>query len=139
VHAARVIHRDLKPENLFVTQSGAVKILDFGIALIKAEPGEAETPRATGKGLEIFGTPDYMAPEQSSPGRADERSDIYALGSVLYEMLTGRLPFAAKGVALLLEAKAQGNPESVRQAAPERHIRESVDELCIRALARHPS
>ena len=92
---------------------------------MKGAKSDGDTPRPSRTGVEIFGTPDYMAPEQTSLGRADERSDVYAMGSVLYELLTGRLPFMAKGVALLLEAKAHGNPESPRQVAPERKIPEA--------------
>ncbi|MFO0616475.1 MAG: protein kinase [Polyangiaceae bacterium] len=137
VHAAGVVHRDIKPSNIFVETHGGVRLLDFGIALMPKGEGDAEPSKTNG--VEIFGTPDYMAPEQAARGKADERSDIYAMGSVLYELLTGKLPFHGRGVALLLEAKAQGNPPTLREAAPERNIPSRVDELCMRALARHPS
>lgn len=140
LHALGVIHRDIKPENLMLTASGELKILDFGIALVRSEDmSDLDTPAPAKSGVEIFGTPEYMAPEQVSLRKADERSDLYSLGSVLYELLTGRLPFGQTSVALLLEAKAQGNPESPRQRAQSRDIPSSVDELCMRALARHPS
>ena len=140
VHAAGVVHRDIKPENLLVTPEGDIKILDFGIALVRSpDMSDLDTPPPQKPGLEIFGTPEYMAPEQVCLRKADERSDIYAVGSVLYELLTGRLPFVETGVAQLLEAKAQGNPESPRRRVESRGIPESVDEICMRALARHPS
>ena len=87
LHAHGVVHRDIKPENVLVTADGQVKILDFGIAL------DESARRLTWAGLSsTVGTPDYMAPEQIGGRRGDERTDVYALGTMLYEMLTGDLP-----------------------------------------------
>ena len=89
MHGQGVVHRDLKPENALVTADGKVKLMDFGIAL------DESARRLTWSGLSTtIGTPDYMAPEQVSGRHGDARTDVYALGTMLYEMLTGNLPFA---------------------------------------------
>ncbi|WP_438010281.1 serine/threonine-protein kinase [Sorangium sp. So ce321] len=158
-HAEGLVHRDVKPENLFLTRpSGAaassslseagLKLLDFGLAKCLSEDrGEADgVADATGAGegparaaIAIVGTPEYMAPEQAASGRIDGRADLYALGCVLYEMLTGRLPFVEPSLVALLDAKIKGSPERLRERAPARQIPSFVDELVMRALARHPS
>jgi serine/threonine protein kinase len=98
-HSRGVIHRDLKPENIFLTSDGAVKILDFGLALQRLdgsdESGESPTIAHSSAGT-VLGTFGYMSPEQVTGGRVDGRSDIFALGCVLYEMLTGRRLFAGR-------------------------------------------
>ncbi|WP_437681309.1 serine/threonine-protein kinase [Sorangium sp. So ce131] len=158
-HAEGLVHRDIKPENLFLTRpSGAagvpaladagLKLLDFGLAKHLAddrgEAGGAADATGAGEGparaaLAIVGTPEYMAPEQAASGRIDARADLYALGCVLYEMLTGRLPFVEPSLVALLDAKIKGSPERLRERAPARQIPPFVDELVMRALARHPS
>ncbi|XXX81122.1 serine/threonine-protein kinase [Sorangium sp. So ce134] len=158
-HAEGLVHRDIKPENLFLTRpSGAegspsiaeagVKLLDFGLAKCLSEDrGEGDgVADATGAGegparaaVAIVGTPEYMAPEQAASGRIDGRADLYALGCVLYEMLTGRLPFVEPSLVALLDAKIKGSPERLRERAPARQIPPFIDELVMRALARHPS
>ena len=90
MHGQGVVHRDLKPENALITADGKVKLMDFGIAL------DQSARRLTWSGLSTtIGTPDYMAPEQVSGRHGDVRTDIYALGTMLFEMVTGNLPFAA--------------------------------------------
>lgn len=88
-HALSIRHRDLKPTNLMLCPDGSVKVLDFGLAVL----GDADVAHFTRHG-QILGTPAYMAPEQIEQGVADARSDLYALGCVLHEMLTGRQLFA---------------------------------------------
>jgi serine/threonine protein kinase len=140
-HGRQVVHRDIKPENLFVGADDHVKLIDFGLA----RTGESEDARAdeAAEGdlgaLTLFGTPEYMAPEQVSGGQVDHRADIYALGSVLYEMLSGRLPFADDSAVKQLDAKLRGSPEPVHERAPQRGIPRAVSRLVSRALARHPS
>ena len=89
-HHAGVVHRDLKPQNLFLTTDGDLKLLDFGVAMALADTGDGERKQ---KGFAVFGTPEYMAPEQVAGETVDARCDIYALGCVLYELVTGTRPF----------------------------------------------
>jgi serine/threonine-protein kinase len=132
-HAHGIVHRDINPENVFVTDRREVKLIDFGLAKSADEVADHELD---GSGpLTLFGTPEYMAPEQVAGGRVDQRADLYALGSVLYELLSGRLPFAGKSDAELLDNKLRGNPETLVLDAMPR----SVARVVVRALARHPS
>jgi serine/threonine-protein kinase len=143
-HEAGIVHRDIKPANLFLTRAGEVKLLDFGLAIgadeiAEREQGDAAAEGSKLAGLTLFGTPEYMAPEQAASGRVDARADLYALGCVLYEMLTGRLPFARPSSVAILDAKIKGSPERPRDRAPTRGIPVAIDELTMRAIARHPS
>jgi eukaryotic-like serine/threonine-protein kinase len=105
MHAHGVVHRDIKPENIIVTALGEVKIIDFGIATAEA------ARRLTWAGLShALGTPDYMAPEQIRGRRGDARTDVYALGTMLYEMLTGNLPYVSPNSVALLRSKLNEPP-----------------------------
>jgi len=116
---------------LFLSADGELKLLDFGVA--KA----AFNVESDGEGLSIVGTPEYMAPEQAR-GDADQRSDIYALGVVLFELLSGHLPHEADSPVLLLDAKFRKEPESLRKLVPERGIPKMVDAAVSRALSTEP-
>jgi serine/threonine-protein kinase len=130
-HAHGVIHRDIKPENLLLT-GGHTMVADFGVALALGD----EAQHLTGTGLAV-GTPAYMSPEQAIGSPADARSDIYALGCVLYEMIAGEPPYAGRTPALAL-ARAMIEPlrplRSVRETVPQ-----SLDDVVATALARAPA
>ena len=130
-HSEGIVHRDIKPSNILITQSGEPMLSDFGIA--KIIEGE-KTSELTGTGAGI-GTPDYMAPEQGM-GQADERADIYALGVVLYQMVTGHIPFHADTpMAVLLKKNTEPLPR------PTQYVRDlpgGVENVLVKALARDP-
>ncbi len=132
VHLAGVVHRDLKPGNLLIEPSGRVRLVDFGISRLL----EAET-RLTRPGCTL-GTPAYMAPEQLQPdsGQVDGRTDLYALGLILYEMLVGDLPLRREGLKGMLAQILHGNPMSPRRVRPE--VPETLDRICLKATERDP-
>ncbi len=133
-HAAGIVHRDIKPGNLFLTRSGALKLLDFGVA----ERVKAASPAGAGpESIEVFGTPEYMAPEQAL-GAADVRSDVYSLGVVLYELLTGALPHDPAGGVTLFDARSRKQPEPAARRAPQRGIPKMLDQTILKALAPNP-
>jgi tetratricopeptide (TPR) repeat protein len=125
------VHRDLKPDNvMLVEQYGErdlVKVLDFGIAKSLSEPDEA---RMTGQGA-IIGTPQYMSPEQAMGQRLDERSDLYSLGIMLFEMATGRVPFNGPSITAMLVAHATEAPPELASVLPDVHpgLAQLVSEL----------
>ncbi|MDB5289738.1 MAG: Protein serine/threonine phosphatase, partial [Phycisphaerales bacterium] len=105
MHEHEVVHRDLKPENIMICNDGSIRVMDFGIAKYEA------TRRLTFGGFTpAMGTPDYMAPEQVKGKRGDRRTDIYSLGAILYEMLTGSVPFEGANPFLIMNARLTGDP-----------------------------
>jgi eukaryotic-like serine/threonine-protein kinase len=133
-HAAGLVHRDVKPGNLMLTRDGGVKLLDFGIA--KPE-SELSAPEDGDGALVVVGTPEYMAPEQAR-GSADARSDVYALGAALYEVVTGALPHEAASIAALIERKLAGAPGPASDVAPGQAIPKAFDRVLERALSPEP-
>jgi len=131
MHSEKVVHRDLKPENVLVTGDGTLKIMDFGIAL------DESARRLTWSGLSsTIGTPDYMAPEQVSGRRGDVRTDIYALGTILYEMLTGELPYAGANVYAMMKAKTTEDPQP--PTAHRQDLDPHLEEIILHAIERVP-
>ncbi len=109
-HSSGIVHRDIKPSNLMLTRQGVLKIIDFGLAKLL----ETETHTRSGK---VTGTAAYMSPEQAQGKAVDQRSDLWAVGVVLYEMLTGRLPFHGDSTPALLYAIVHQPPEPAKQMA----------------------
>jgi len=128
-HRAGIIHRDVKPSNIMLTPSGEVKVMDFGIA------AAWEAHSTTGQ--QLLATASYVAPERVAGGRASPAADIYSLGVVLYEMLTGRPPFAADTAEQVIRAHLETSPRPVRALAP--WVPPGIAAACEAALAKAPA
>lgn len=121
-HGAHVVHRDLKPENVFLTRDGQVKILDFGLAKLKPKNallGQADATVGASVAGQVLGTVGYMAPEQIRGENVDARTDLFAVGTILYEVLAGRQPFGRGSVVETLNAILTADPEPLQDLAPE--------------------
>lgn len=136
-HAMSIVHRDLKPANIFLIDQGQgqnhVKVLDFGIARLRREKGR----RVTRTGM-VCGTPEYMSPEQARGFELDARSDLYAAGVVLYELLTGRRPFEGMSPAEVMSAQISDAPVAPSVRAKDRNIPPSLDAIVLWALSKAP-
>jgi len=135
-HGNGIIHRDMKPENVYLIQREGrpdfVKVLDFGIAkIINAEEGGG--PALTQTGM-IFGTPEYMSPEQAQGSPPDHRVDVYAVGCIMYQMLTGHVPFTAENFMGILTKHLLEVPVPPRKRRPDLNIAADVEAICLRAM-----
>lgn len=131
IHANGVVHRDLKPENIMVDSDNNIRLIDFGIA------ANASSKRLTFANLsQNMGTPDYISPEQVRGKRGDARSDIYSLGVMLYEMLTGRVPFTGSNPFAVMNDRLLNSPEPPTNLQPL--ISPQLQEIIYRALEREP-
>ncbi len=139
-HAAGIVHRDLKPENVMVASDGTVKILDFGIATIRTSGVDGTTPTESGGGESdlgvVVGTPSYMSPEQAKLRELTDKSDCFALGVVLYEMLTAKRPFTGTNAFEIVIAIDRDAPEPLDVARPG--IPRSLADVVSRCLEKDP-
>jgi serine/threonine-protein kinase len=131
MHQKGVVHRDLKPQNIMLCNDGSIRIMDFGIARAQ------ESRRLTFVGFTpAMGTPDYMAPEQVRGSRGDTRTDIYSLGTILYEMVTGEPPFGGDSAYVIMNARVTGDPQAPRKLNPK--LTPVLEEIILHAMERDP-
>jgi serine/threonine-protein kinase len=139
-HELGVVHRDLKPDNIMVINAGSeresIKILDFGIAKILEEGGEDGKP-LTVAGT-VFGTPEYLSPEQAVGEPADFRADIYTVGIILYELITGQRPFEAENRMEIIAKHISAKPKPVTTALPMPSLPKELDDAVLHALEKSP-
>jgi tetratricopeptide (TPR) repeat protein len=138
-HRQGVLHRDLKPDNVVVTEEGQPKIVDFGLALLKPAEEQSFSDRTTGYRTEpgrVLGTAPYLSPEQAEGRPVDQRSDLFSLGAVLYEMATGRRPFLGDSRAAVISAILRDDPPRPSKLRPE--LSPALDAVLLRCLAKRP-
>jgi eukaryotic-like serine/threonine-protein kinase len=131
IHSQGVVHRDLKPENIMVGHDDSIKLIDFGIAA-----GEGMRRLTFSKLSNAIGTPDYISPEQIKRKRNDGRADVYALGVMLFEMLTGKTPFDGPNPFAVMNDRLVNDPPAAREFNPE--ISAQMQEILYRAMERNP-
>jgi serine/threonine protein kinase len=130
-HSMNIVHRDIKPHNIMIANDGSVRLLDFGVA--RKTGAAMETLTKTGM---IVGTPEYMSPEQFGTHRVDERSDLYSLGVVLFELLTGQVPFGGEtpvAIAMKVIQQPAAAPQTVRKDIPE-----WIDRIVVKCMEKDP-
>jgi serine/threonine protein kinase len=141
-HRKAIVHRDLKPDNVFVVRAEGhgepvIKVLDFGIAKVVAPDrrvDQFETQAGT-----VFGTPRYMSPEQAQGNALDGRSDLYSVGALLYQMLTGRAPFIEDDAVVVMAKHIQERPQPPTKLRPERPIPSKLNDVVMKAMAKDPA
>jgi len=140
-HQKGIIHRDLKPENIFLCKQGGiedyVKVLDFGLAKVTEREIAPGSLILTQEGM-VFGTPEFMSPEQAQGKALDPRSDVYSLAVILYELVTTKLPFEARSPMEFITLHVQATPIPVSERAPHLSFPPGVDEVILKAMAKNP-
>ncbi len=137
-HDLDIVHRDLKPDNILLTEfrgeSHFVKVLDFGIAKITNQEGQEK--QLTQAGI-VYGTPEYLSPEQAQAKELDHRTDIYSLGVMLYELMTGRVPYQSSSAVEVLTMHVFNDPKPPSEVAPQR-VAPTMENIILKAMAKHP-
>ena len=140
-HELGIVHRDLKPENIFLCQQGGIqdypKVLDYGLAKVGEKQMRPGSLALTQEGM-VFGTPEFMSPEQAQGKILDARSDIYSLAIILYEALTGKLPFDARTPMEFIQKHVIAEPALMRDRAPERRFDDGLEAVIRKALSKKP-
>ena len=138
-HELKIVHRDLKPENIMICKSAdgseRAVVMDFGLA--KERRADAELQKLTATGI-ILGTPEFMSPEQLRGKPLDPRTDVYSLGLMTFEMLTGKLPFSGRTQQEMMIARLRSEPMSLREARPELNFSEALEKVLLKSMQRAP-
>lgn len=139
-HDMGIIHRDLKPDNILLTEyrgvDDFVKVLDFGIAKVKEPDGKPEQ-KLTQAGV-VYGTPEYLSPEQAQALELDHRTDLYSLGIILYEMITGEVPFLASSAVRILTMHAFEMPKRPSEMLPPGQVSPEIELIILKAISKKP-
>jgi len=140
-HDLGIVHRDLKPENIFLCQQGGLtdfpKVLDFGLAKVTERQMQPGSVILTQEGM-VFGTPEFMSPEQAQGKTLDARSDTYSLAVILYETLTGKLPFTARTPMEYIQKHVIEPPIALSERVPDKKFPGGLDAVLNKALAKKP-
>jgi serine/threonine-protein kinase len=140
-HELGIVHRDLKPENIFLSKQGGIadypKVLDFGLAKVTERQMQPGSVILTQEGM-VFGTPEFMSPEQAQGKTLDARSDIYSLAVILYEVLTGKLPFTARTPMEYIQKHVTDAIIPLSERVPDRKFPKGLDDVLAKALQKQP-